>query len=387
MSRAQPFPFASLPAYSRVDVAAGARVRRIAAAWIRFDAFADVANQIFGADLHVTLRDVRRTQTPRGADDAIGVLFARAGEHAPARRVLVEVPGVLATALAARAIRHKVPRVLDPSRPVSPVTAGAFAAVLGVLARRATNGAPLQILAAGPGAVLARDLAASAGSSSTASLTTTLDGETFEVQVTVPDGVVGPSDSSAWNTATLAALGDMPIALPIVVAETLASRMTLLSLAPGDAFLPSGCSLTVADAQVGTTALVGPVVLLAARAEAGVRADLAPSGQLVVRGLLENHPWDGAATMSNPTDGTNANVTLQAVEDAPVVVRVELGAVEMTARAWAELAAGDVVTLGRKLGDHAILRVAGVEVARGELVQVDGEIAVKIVSRAGGDGG
>ena len=75
------------------------------------------------------------------------------------------------------------------------------------------------------------------------------------------------------------------------------------------------------------------------------------------------------------------NPTLEVLEDAPVVVRVELGAVEMKARQWAALSPGDVITLGRKLGDPAILRVGGVEIARGELVQVEGQYAVRILAR------
>lgn len=79
-----------------------------------------------------------------------------------------------------------------------------------------------------------------------------------------------------------------------------------------------------------------------------------------------------------------AEPTLEVLEDAPVVVRVELGVVEMKARDWAHLSPGDVVTLGRKLGDPAVLRIGGVEVARGELVQVDGEVGVRILGRDGG---
>jgi flagellar motor switch/type III secretory pathway protein FliN len=59
----------------------------------------------------------------------------------------------------------------------------------------------------------------------------------------------------------------------------------------------------------------------------------------------------------------------------------------MTAREWTELAIGDIVALGRKLGDPAVLRVGGVELARGELVQVDGEYAVRIVARSKGEEG
>ena len=93
-----------------------------------------------------------------------------------------------------------------------------------------------------------------------------------------------------------------------------------------------------------------------------------------------------------PSDPTGATATtpievLESLEQAPIVVRVELGTVEMKAREWAELGPGDVVALGRKIGDLAILRVGGVEVARGELVQVEGEIAVRIASRANNGGG
>lgn len=81
-----------------------------------------------------------------------------------------------------------------------------------------------------------------------------------------------------------------------------------------------------------------------------------------------------------PADASTTT-TLEVLEDAPVVVRVELGTVEMKAREWAELAPGDVIALGRRVGDPAILRVGGVELARGELVQVDGEYGVRIVAR------
>ena len=99
----------------------------------------------------------------------------------------------------------------------------------------------------------------------------------------------------------------------------------------------------------------------------------------VVRDVEERaeHPGIG------PTPDQLTHLEEEPGEDAPVVVRVEIGAVEMKAREWAELGAGDVVTLGRKLGDPAVLRVAGVEVARGELVQVDGEYAVRILERSG----
>ena len=74
----------------------------------------------------------------------------------------------------------------------------------------------------------------------------------------------------------------------------------------------------------------------------------------------------------------------QSIGETPVVVRVEVGSAQMSAREWAALGAGDVVALGKRIGDHVVLRVGGVEVARGELVDVEGEIGVRIVARSGG---
>jgi len=85
--------------------------------------------------------------------------------------------------------------------------------------------------------------------------------------------------------------------------------------------------------------------------------------------------------MGQPGDAMTNTATLEVIEDAPVVVRVELGVVEMKAREWAALGTGDVIALGRRLGDPATLRVGGVDVAYGELVQVDGEYGVRILGR------
>ncbi len=75
---------------------------------------------------------------------------------------------------------------------------------------------------------------------------------------------------------------------------------------------------------------------------------------------------------------------IEAVGEVPVVVRVEIGVVEMRAREWASLAPGDVVGLGKRIGEAVTLRVGGVTVARGELVDLDGEVAVRILGRTDG---
>jgi flagellar motor switch/type III secretory pathway protein FliN len=68
----------------------------------------------------------------------------------------------------------------------------------------------------------------------------------------------------------------------------------------------------------------------------------------------------------------------QIVGETPVVVRLELGSVEMSAAEWAALRLGDVIASGRRLEEAVSLRTGGREIARGELVEIEGEIGVRI---------
>lgn len=78
---------------------------------------------------------------------------------------------------------------------------------------------------------------------------------------------------------------------------------------------------------------------------------------------------------------SSSTAVTEVLEDVPVLVRVELGAVEMSTGEWAALAEGDVIALGRRVGEPLVLRVGGIEVARAEMVQIDGEYGVRILGR------
>jgi flagellar motor switch/type III secretory pathway protein FliN len=80
------------------------------------------------------------------------------------------------------------------------------------------------------------------------------------------------------------------------------------------------------------------------------------------------------ADPKNPEESSLEEVVLE----APVVVRVELGSVSLTAREVAGMQPGDVIETGKALGEPVVLRVAGRAVARGDLVEVEGEIGVRI---------
>jgi flagellar motor switch/type III secretory pathway protein FliN len=375
----RPFPFASLEALTRADVARATQLRRLAHELVNVAGIEDALAELVGERVSIAVRKLRRLEAPRGADDAIGVVLGTAGERFT-RRVLVEVDGALGATLIAKALRQKAPRVVDGARTPSPALAGALAAVVVAVLRRAHAGAVTKVIAAGPGAALARDLLLAERDVTTATLTVVVGDDAFEARISVPDAMTPAPREESLSDADLLDMGDARIAIPLLLTTTLSTPGDLAELAFGDVFVPSRFAIA-GDAGGSIT---GAVALVAPTSERGLSADLAENGRLVVRGLLESHPWGRENTMAPESREPNlaaTNAVPEALEEAPVVVRVELGTVEMKAREWAQLAPGDVIALGRRVGDPAVLRVGGVELARGELVQVDGEYGVRILGR------
>jgi flagellar motor switch/type III secretory pathway protein FliN len=99
----------------------------------------------------------------------------------------------------------------------------------------------------------------------------------------------------------------------------------------------------------------------------------------VLRG--EREPLCAAAAEGDMTDEGGGSALVDAIGDVPVVVRVEVGEAVMSAREWATLGPGDVVGLARRVGEQVVLRIGGVAVARGELVDIEGEVGVRVVAR------
>jgi flagellar motor switch/type III secretory pathway protein FliN len=176
-----------------------------------------------------------------------------------------------------------------------------------------------------------------------------------------------------WGAAALASLGAVSLAVPVVAHALRTTAADLASLQPGDALLLDGWPL-VRDAAGG---FAGPVLLAAPASTVGVVADLAEGGRVMLRG--EAVPLCAAeAEMGDAVDGGGL---IEAIGEVPVVLRVELGEARMAARDWAALGRGDVIALGRRVGESVLLRVGGVPVARGDLVEIDGEVGVRIVER------
>jgi flagellar motor switch/type III secretory pathway protein FliN len=290
-----------------------------------------------------------------------------------ARGVLLEADGALAATIAARAIQRRNPVVLGDGGVRSSALAGALAAVVSGVARRAHGHTPLSVEAAGPATVLETELLRLDPSVVAMTLTVLLADDAFSARVAVSREQTTTAPEPSWDVGALARLGATPLSMPVVACATTSTVADVGALRRGDLFLPDVWSLTHPP-----DGLTGPVLLSPPSYEVGIRARLGEGGRLVLGGELEPVLSTAEADMSETDDRA---ALLTAVGDVPVIVRVELGEASMAAREWASLGRGDVIALGRRVGEHVVLRVGGLPVARGELVEIDGEVGVRIVER------
>ena len=260
---------------------------------------------------------------------------------------LVEPP--LAAFLAARVLRRTEP-LADPSEPLAPALAGLIAALAVETARRC--GVPTTLLGAPPvgeEALLAE-------------LTLLLEGRPFSLTLYVVGAAAAP-----LSEPRLEQLGQLSLRIPLVVASVAVARQELLGLELGGALLlGEGAHIDVAGAGYGV--LVGP------QSERGIAAIFQADGRLVLGETTEAR-LSVEHDKPSPVEGETLTDVLL---DTPVVVRVELGAVSMSAREWARLGPGDVIETAQRIAEPVVLRIAGREVGRGELVNVDGQVGVRI---------
>jgi flagellar motor switch protein FliN len=115
---------------------------------------------------------------------------------------------------------------------------------------------------------------------------------------------------------------------------------------------------------------------------------LSGGGRLTVTSLLHSEPVPREALPvspspasepnPNPGDGGPSPAPTSAAADIPVTLTVELGRVNLTLGRLADLRPGDVIELARHSREPVELTSNGRLVARGELVQIDTELGVRV---------
>jgi len=380
--RVVPFPWASLDKTSKEEASTLRDVRRWIAGAAELDPLGAIARDLIGVPVSVRLEGVG-PPARFGVQGALVVVLGGAGGWAAAAgaEARVEVEPALAASVVSRALGRRAPRAVNPSWSVPESLAGAFAAILVAAARRARNGEAIVVLDAGPASSMPEHLAspsppegqASVASGIAASLTVSIDGEAFAARLVVGRAAVRPG-RFAWARRDLSSLGPTPLSIPIVASVAVCAPAVVDALGPGDILIASPWPLALRPGG----AFCGPVLLAApCESAVGVRALFGDDGRLVLSGEIE--PL--CAAEADMGEAEESAAILSALGDVPVLVRVEIGEARMSAREWASLRRGDVVTVGRRLGEQVVLRVAGVPVARGQLVDVEGEVGVRIEER------
>ncbi|MCC6901831.1 MAG: FliM/FliN family flagellar motor switch protein [Polyangiaceae bacterium] len=344
--RVSAFPWASLERLPRDAHRELGRARRALARTLRVSGLARAASELLSVETALVQGEATLGAMPADAD-------AIAFETAAGARIAVALEPALGSAVLGRVL-GRPPGLTAPGTRLDATAAGALAAVAMEIARRSGVAEAL--------AVSPRGLAGETCVQVTA--TVLFDGRPYAARAWVKPGpVIEPAVS-------LAELGEIPIALAVVAARGLATPGELAALAPGDAWLP-GAGWWIDKSGAGRAALAAPA------SERGVSVVLATDGRAVVGDGVVELSLDVEGAMSSERDDVGG-VLAEAVLDAPLVVRVEIGTVSLTAREWAAMAPGDVIETGRRINEPVVLRVGGREVARGELVEVEGELGVRI---------
>jgi type III secretion system YscQ/HrcQ family protein len=334
------------------------------------DALADAARDHLGTGgtVRIVVRRVRANQPSRPVyGDGAVCLFAN-----PSRTLLalVEVEPELAHHVASTLL-SRPPLWVDRAQPTPPALHPAIGAFLLSCLRKAAPESGLHLVAVGPAA--RPPFLATGTASAVLDATVEVAGSRFGASVWWHATPPASAEPEPFRQAALRSMGEVPLCLEVVAAMSSLSRGDLSTLEPGDAWL-AGDGWTV---RLRDGVLAGDVSLMAPGGSTGWCGQLRQDGGIVLRGRTMQEK-DGQDVSGTPASVPSGELPADVLADVPVVVRVEVGSVTLSAREWASLQPGDVVLTGRRIAERVSLRVGGIEVARGELVDVEGELGVRI---------
>jgi type III secretion system YscQ/HrcQ family protein len=206
----------------------------------------------------------------------------------------------------------------------------------------------------------------------------TIGDDSGVVRAWIPESALTAPLPQAWR-AGAEALAMLPITLVLEVGSTELLVSELSSLTPGDVVVLDRCSVRrtmTGGAEQGSAEISGTAVLRAAGATR-TRWQLAiTDGVARLEGRARNE--ERRMTRDTTTAGKSGDA-IELVGDAPIELRVEIARVSLPLEDLAQLKPGEIVTTGRALGAEVVLRAGERIIATGELVDVDGEVGVRVL--------
>lgn len=363
-----PFPFETLPRLSLADAALG----NAAVAWLGAVVRPALGMQLRALGLEVSAWRLAAV-TRRSLDSSTGLAWlTRDGE-----RALLSLPGELVRAQAARllagpmelsapraltAAEHAVAAMLCASAlaGVSGVFPGAGKAEVrasGVLVEpwqpfpdvRSALAAAEQRIAGWPCLEVAVQLERGGGVS--------LDGREHLLRLWLPASLI---HRRPLRRAPAPWLGQSSLALALIAATAPITAGSLAHLRARDIIIVESAW----ELRVGRGSI-------AVRCEGGDRFGAEADRLIVESGYRRRVPSANAPLSPSPDD---------ALEDVTSELTVTLGAVSLSLRQLSELSVGQVISLQRPLAGPFEIHVGGKPIGRGELVDVEGSLGVRVVT-------
>jgi flagellar motor switch/type III secretory pathway protein FliN len=110
--------------------------------------------------------------------------------------------------------------------------------------------------------------------------------------------------------------------------------------------------------------------------EQGLRIEgYAPAKEFAMSTGHVHRAGDGETVESTPQAASTSHIA----SDAPIELQVEIARFSLSLGELQRLQAGDVLSTGRRIGEHVSLRVGGQAFAEAELVDVEGEVGVRLL--------
>lgn len=163
----------------------------------------------------------------------------------------------------------------------------------------------------------------------------------------------------------------LPVALTIQLARTTITAEEWSRARPGDAI--------VFDQEAGPLSAAAPRALRIRCGDFAAPATMMPPAQLCLTGGFTPLAPPERIPMANDPDH---DITTTVLAEAPIEIVAELGRVTLRADEVAALKAGAVIALPSKAEARIELRIGERLWARGELVDVDGQLGVRLTSVA-----